>query len=97
MPRHARKLLLSVVVPLLMSAPVVADETRGKLLYENHCMECHQSTVHVREQRKVEDRAGIMRMVVRFSDHLELDWSAAEMRDVADHLAAEYYGLAAEL
>ena len=84
---------LLVVAP----QPAAADESRGKLLYENHCQVCHESTVHVRENRKVEDRAGIMRMVVRFSDHLELDWSADEMRDVADYLAAEYYGLAGSL
>ena len=93
----ACRLLPVLCVALLAAAPVAADEARGKLLYENHCMVCHESTVHVREDRKVEDRAGIMRMVVRFSDHLGLDWSAEEMRDVADYLAAEYYGLAAEL
>ena len=94
---RASTLIAAACVAVATSVPVSADEARGRLLYENHCTACHESTVHVREDRKVEDRAGIMRMVVRFSDHLGLDWSAEEMRDVADHLAAEYYGLAADL
>ena len=86
----ARSLLL-VALPLLLAAPAHADEARGKLLYENHCQVCHESGVHVRENRKVTDRGGIMAMVVRFSQHLQLEWAAEEMVDVVDYLDAEYY------
>jgi len=84
-------LVFAAVVSILLVTPSLADETRGRLLYENHCTVCHESTLHIREDRRVADRAGLMTMVVRWSGELKLDWTAEEMVDVVDFLDAEYY------
>ena len=84
-------LVFAAVVSILLVTPSLADETRGRLLYENHCTVCHESNVHVRENRRAGDRTEVMAMIKRFSTHLELDWSAEEMLDVLEYLDQQYY------
>lgn len=82
---------MSVFTSALAAESTIADVERGRLLYENHCTVCHESTVHVREDRRVGNRAEIMAMISRFSTHLELGWSAEEMLDVLEYLDQQYY------
>ena len=39
---------------LLLALPALAVQAQepgqGEMLYQNHCTECHESTVHVRER-----------------------------------------------
>ena len=71
-------------------APVAAS-SRGELLYENHCKVCHESVVHVRENRKVKSREDLRGWVARWSSERKLNWSNDEINDVADFLARRFY------
>ena len=67
------------------------SEPRGKLLYENHCQVCHDSKVHIREDHRAKSKMDIQYWVIRWSLELKLDWSLAEVADVVNYLAEEYY------
>lgn len=72
---------------------LAADAARGELLYQNHCMVCHTSIVHVREQRKASSREEIRAWILKWQSHLGLDWEAGEVDDVAEFLNQRYYRL----
>lgn len=64
---------------------------RGNLLYTNHCIICHDSTVHIRNRRKATSVADISYWVIRWQTHLKLSWSSEEIHDVTEYLNSEYY------
>ncbi len=73
-----------------------ADASRGQLLYENHCMVCHTSVVHVREHRKASSREEIQTWIRRWQKELALNWEPGEIDDVAEFLNQRYYRLQKE-
>ncbi|MCK7583313.1 MAG: hypothetical protein MZV65_52385 [Chromatiales bacterium] len=52
---------------LWCSAPGMADTERGRLLYENHCMSCHESVLHIREKRKAANPAELRAAIERWA------------------------------
>ncbi len=73
--------------------PLLPVETtdRGQLLYENHCQVCHESVVHVRQNRRAESKDQLQTWVVRWSTHLKLTWTAEDTGAVVDYLNQRYY------
>ncbi len=65
--------------------------SRGQLLYENDCRGCHESVVHVREQRKASTPAAVEAWVRRWSGELRLGWGDDEVRAVSRYLGERYY------
>ena len=65
--------------------------SRGQMLYENHCTECHISVVHVREQHRADTPAAVRGWVVKWANFKDLDWSARDIEDVSDFLSEHYY------
>lgn len=60
--------------------------TRGRLLYETHCIGCHNSQMHWRDQRIVKNWDGLVREVERWQARANLAWSPEDVLDVARHL-----------
>ncbi len=78
----------------LLVAPLVswgADLQRGEGLYLNHCLSCHESTAHIREDRHAETIEELRRWVVRWAVQLNLGWSRREIEDVTTYLNRTYY------
>ena len=67
--RQARPYLFSAALGILLSYSLTASASaeRGRLLYENHCMGCHISTVHIRDQRKSKTPAEMRASILRWS------------------------------
>jgi mono/diheme cytochrome c family protein len=76
---------------LWCSAPGMADTERGRLLYENHCMSCHESVLHIREKRKAANPAELRAAIGRWAAELGLAWQEAEAEDVYKYLNSRYY------
>jgi hypothetical protein len=70
---------------------VTVVPTRGQLLYEDHCMTCHESIVHIREDRRTRSLSGLRERVVNWAEFLHLHWGKEEVEDVVQHLNAYYY------
>ena len=67
--------------------------SRGQLLYENHCLECHTSVVHIRNNRKAINLIEVRKFVIRWSRELHLPWQKEEIDDVVRYLDRQYYKL----
>lgn len=71
-------------------APVLQPD-RGQMLYENHCLTCHESVVHIRENQRARSFAQVTGWVVRWASGLQLDWRAEEIEDVVRYLNRRFY------
>ena len=84
--------ILACTAALAAALPAAAlDTQRGRALYELRCDGCHSESVHGRAHRVARDMDEVRRWVGRWSETLRLDWSDAEIDDVAAWLNAAYY------
>ena len=67
------------------------EATRGELLYSTHCIACHTTQVHWRDQKLARDWATLSQQVRRWAGNAGLGWSDEEIVDVARYLNATYY------
>lgn len=65
---------------------------RGQMLYENHCVSCHESVVHIRRDRRLRSLPELRAKVSFWADHLRLRWGTEEVDDVVTYLNDRYYG-----
>lgn len=69
----------------------VPTPSRGEMLYENHCTSCHDSIVHVRDNRRAKSPADVEQWVQRWSFDIGLGWNEADIDAVTQHLVRRYY------
>jgi mono/diheme cytochrome c family protein len=67
------------------------DSALGQQLYSTHCDSCHTSQVHWRDKRIAKDWKGLVAQVRRWQSNTGLQWSDAEILEVAGYLNARYY------
>jgi len=65
--------------------------SRGQLLYENHCMACHESIVHIRTQQQARSLPALREKVMHWAAYMQLRWGKEEVEDVVGHLNSHYY------
>lgn len=106
-PRSFRRRLLAVLgssialtnpaadMPLPGSAPATPVPSRGALLYETHCIECHTAQVHWRDRQQARDWATLKAEVFRWQAAARLAWTDAEVEAVSDFLNDTIYHFAA--
>jgi mono/diheme cytochrome c family protein len=88
------RILLPILFALAALAPAHAQTTaptRGALLYGTHCVECHTTQMHWREQRLARDFASLKGQVRRFQGVAGLAWSDEDIDAVARHLNDTVY------
>lgn len=88
---RSQGVVLCGVMLMTTSLAHAADESRGKALYENHCVSCHDDTVHKREKHKAASYADIEKYVARWEKELKLTWTAEDRRAVAQYVNDTYY------
>ena len=72
--------------------PVTMPEaSRGQLLYENHCMSCHESVSRIRTLQHVTSLSELHAQVLRWAEYLKLSWDKGDIREVTAHLNNHYY------
>jgi hypothetical protein len=65
--------------------------SRGQLLYENHCMSCHDSVVHIRTDRSTRSLPELRTRVLHWAEYLKLNWENEELGEVVEYLDSQYY------
>ena len=81
---------LSVAQPRPAASP-----SRGELLYATHCIACHTTQIHWRQQKLATDWASLEAQVRRWAGNTGLGWSNEEIADVARYLNSVHYRFAA--
>lgn len=93
-----RPLLSIVVLTLLAGAGAKAQpggtESRGRLLYGNHCIACHSTQMHWRDGKLATDWASLKAQVRRWQAAAQLNWSEDDIDDVARYLNDSFYRFA---
>jgi hypothetical protein len=77
--------------PAVENMPVVPAPERGQLLYENHCLSCHASVVHIRDRHRAGSLVEVREWTRYWARELRLPWSEEEIDDVSHYLDARYY------
>jgi mono/diheme cytochrome c family protein len=78
----------STLLALAVLAPAHAQTEapgRGALLYNTHCIECHSTQMHWREQRLARDWPSLKAQVRRFQGVAGLAWDDEDIAAVARH------------
>jgi hypothetical protein len=91
--------LTGAVAAMLATASTLVDaqtllaeaDSRGRLLYETHCIACHTTQVHWRDRKLARDWTGLKEWVARWQTDLGLRWSEQDITEVARHLNQLYY------
>lgn len=102
LPARAAKLVDAPPPPAMPDIPLEDDDSpqkplivdtppRGQLLYENHCMTCHESMVHIRTRHKIKSLPALQAEVARWALNANLSWNKTEVEEVARHLDMRYY------
>lgn len=71
--------------------PLPGSESRGRLLYGNHCIACHTTQMHWRDGRLATDWASLKEQVRRWQAAAQLGWTEDDIDDVARFLNDAYY------
>ena len=81
---------LAATVTLSHSQPE-PSQSRGRLLYTTHCIECHTMQMHWRNDRRAQDWESLKAQVRRWQGTAALAWSDEDIVEVARHLNETVY------
>lgn len=68
-----------------------SERGRGEMLYQNHCIACHTTQVHWRDQRLAKDWPSLRAQVRRWERNTGLTWNEDDVEAVSRYLNALYY------
>jgi len=91
---HRRMVIVTFLLASVCTkahADTEGERSRGELLYSTHCIACHTSHVHWREQRLATDWASLKYQVNRWQSNTGLGWNAEDIDAVSTYLNALYY------
>ena len=86
--------LLPLVIAMgnvLAHAQAVPAQTRGELLYTTHCITCHTSEMHWRNNRQAQDWDSLRAQVRLWQSNTGLRWGEADISEVAGYLNDTIY------
>lgn len=67
------------------------DLNRGQALYEIRCIECHDVSVHGRQNQAAKNYDEIRKWVIRWNNTLGGLWDTEDIEDVSAYLNTRYY------
>ncbi|WP_234414029.1 cytochrome C [Ideonella sp. A 288] len=80
--------------PTAPGAALAQPPTRGQLLYNTHCIACHSTAMHWRDQRLATDWPSLKAWVERWQSRVLLNWTEADIVEVTRHLNDAIYRFA---
>jgi mono/diheme cytochrome c family protein len=72
-------------------AETTTPVTRGQLLYNTHCMACHDTQLHWRANKLADNWTALRKQVRRWQGVAKLDWSDEDITLVARYLNDTIY------
>lgn len=72
-------------------AASLGEQSRGELLYSTHCIACHTTHVHWRDQRLAKDWNSLAGQVRRWQGNTGLRWNDEDIAAVTRYLNTLYY------
>ncbi len=94
MATHLSRWLLTLALAAVSqaaTAQATATPTRGQLLYETHCVACHDKQVFWRQARKANNWKALVAQVRHWQSVEKLRWTEDDITQVARHLNDTIY------
>lgn len=82
---------LAIALPGRAETHAAPDAPRGEMLYATHCIACHTTQVHWRENRLARDWDSLAAQVRRWQANEGLHWNDGDVRAVTRYLNGRYY------
>ena len=82
---------LFILCLMLTSQIVCADIVRGKILQEQSCTTCHDSSVYTRPDRRIKTLDALKERVGRCTKAAGVKWNRQEVLDVVNYLNSSFY------
>jgi mono/diheme cytochrome c family protein len=90
-----RPIMIALFIMLGNIAAAVAqpihDPQRGELLYSTHCIACHNTQMHWRDQKLAKDFKSLAAQVDRWQKLAGLGWDNHDISAVTRYLNVLYY------
>jgi mono/diheme cytochrome c family protein len=90
-----KRMILCVSLVLLMPSAYAAllpgDSANGKRLYEANCVECHDSSVFTRKDRRVQSLDALEKQVTNCTHMAKKEFAASETQDLVKYLNDQFY------
>ena len=80
-----------VLICALGVAPSAQAQSRGELLYQTHCIACHSTQMHWRDQKAATDWISLKKLVQGWQARAMLQWSEEDILEVTRHLNDKTY------
>jgi mono/diheme cytochrome c family protein len=84
-------LALALAAPLFAQSPMEPAPSGGALLYQTHCIGCHDKQIHWRDDRLAKDWATLAAQVRRWQTNTGLQWTDQEIDEVVRYLNRTIY------
>ncbi len=81
----------AAVILVLACSPAAMAQTRGELLYTTHCIACHTTQMHWRDNRAATNWSSLAFQVRRWQEAASLGWSESDILDVSRYLNETIY------
>lgn len=83
--------LFSTVMMMVACSGIANAQTRGELLYTTHCVSCHTTQMHWRDNRQAIDWNSLKLQVRRWQVNAGLQWPEADVTEVSRYLNETIY------
>ena len=82
---------IAAILWLSSASTNAANPNRGQAMYELRCVECHDTSVHGRQNRSAKNYEEIRSWVIRWNRTLGGLWEIEDIDDVSAYLNNRYY------
>ena len=80
-----------VLAGLFAPTGAASAQSRGELLYNTHCIACHSTQMHWRDQRRATDLDSLTEQVRLWQGRALLSWAEDDIVEVTRHLNQSIY------
>lgn len=91
MAGRAFALAAIVLAALVARAGASPPASRGELLYTTHCIACHSTQMHWRDQRRATDLDSLREQVRLWQGRAQLSWTEDDIAEVTRYLNERIY------
>lgn len=94
MPQSTKQVLVSMAMAGLSTvaySQTTPTQSRGDLLYSTHCVACHTTEIHWRNDKQAIDWDSLKFQVKRWQGNAGLAWNEADITEVSRYLNETIY------
>lgn len=84
----------NLLLPILIigsNAYADVDAVRGKLLHEQSCTKCHDTSVYARPDKRINTLGALQGQVSRCTRPAGAEWDKQDIADVVEYLNRNFY------